>query len=306
MISQFILTSRIGTHFALSLGKNLPKSIGYSVADFLSALLSSQGQLAIVKAVRANQWVIHQGRLTVNDLNRLVRSVFRSSGRCLFDFYHYMERPEEIRRLVKFSNKFKPIFQRCLQQKDPMVIVTPHMSNFDLAGRALALGGLKFQVLSYPQPGKGYRLQNKLRTFMGLEITPISISSLQQARQRLQNGGTVITGLDRPMADSRYLVDFFGRKAALPVSYIRLALKVDAPVVVVACRTLSDGMYVLECSDPIPMQPDPDPATEIFQNVHKVLRQAEVFIRSNPEQWSMYYPVWPEALDEVPKYVKSR
>ncbi|NMC78028.1 MAG: lysophospholipid acyltransferase family protein [Chloroflexi bacterium] len=303
MISKIILNSRFSTNFALSLGRSLPKGMGYFVADSLSAWFASHSQLAIVKAVQANQWVVHHGRLTADELKRLVHTVFHSTGRCLFDFYHYLDRSEEIRRLVQFSNRLAPVLQRCLRQEGPTVIVTPHISNFDLAGRALALEGLNFQVLSYPQPSMGYRMQNKLRSFMGLEITPMSMSSLQQARQRLQNGGTVITGLDRPMADSRYQVEFFGRKAALPVSYIRLALKVNAPVVVVACHTLPDGTYILDSSDPIPMQPDPDPTVEILQNAQNVLQQAEHFVRLSPEQWSMYYPVWPEALNEVPKNV---
>ncbi len=226
-------------------------------------------------------------------------SVYRA---LLFDFYHYLDRS---RRSVAWFSFLTALLLSCSVAcgKGTAVIVTPHISNFDLAGRALALEGLNFQVLSYPQPSMGYRMQNKLRSFMGLEITPMSMSSLQQARQRLQNGGTVITGLDRPMADSRYQIEFFGRKAALPVSYIRLALKVNAPVVVVACHTLPDGTYILDSSDPIPMQPDPDPTVEILQNAQNVLQQVEHFVRLSPEQWSMYYPVWPEALNEVSKNV---
>jgi lauroyl/myristoyl acyltransferase len=30
-----------------------------------------------------------------------------------------------------------------------------------------------------------------------------------------------------------------------------------------------------------------------------VLAQFEIRIRENPTQWAMFYPVWPEALDEV-------
>jgi lauroyl/myristoyl acyltransferase len=31
-----------------------------------------------------------------------------------------------------------------------------------------------------------------------------------------------------------------------------------------------------------------------------ILRVAEDFIRYDPSQWAMTFPVWPEALDQVP------
>jgi lauroyl/myristoyl acyltransferase len=48
------------------------------------------------------------------------------------------------------------------------------------------------------------------------------------------------------------------------------------------------------------MEPDEDPVKEIEKNAEKVLKAAEPFIRDHPEQWSMTYPVWPFALDEMP------
>ena len=72
------------------------------------------------------------------------------------------------------------------------------------------------------------------------------------------------------------------------------------PVVVVTCLTKEDGNYLIEASEPIWMQPYPDLRKEIEQNAERVLAEAEKFIRKVPHQWSMFYPVWPEALNEVP------
>jgi KDO2-lipid IV(A) lauroyltransferase len=39
---------------------------------------------------------------------------------------------------------------------------------------------------------------------------------------------------------------------------------------------------------------------EIVQNAENVLKVAEGFIRQAPGQWEMTFPVWPEAMNEVP------
>ncbi len=104
------------------------------------------------------------------------------------------------------------------------------------------------------------------------------------------------------MADSRYQIEFLAVRRPCRFRIFACAQS-ECAVVVVACHTLPDGTYILDSSDPIPMQPDPDPTVEILQNAQNVLQQAEHFVRLSPEQWSMYYPVWPEALNEVPKNV---
>jgi predicted LPLAT superfamily acyltransferase len=35
-------------------------------------------------------------------------------------------------------------------------------------------------------------------------------------------------------------------------------------------------------------------------NTEMVLKVAEGYIRQAPYQWAMFYPVWPEALNEMP------
>jgi lauroyl/myristoyl acyltransferase len=42
------------------------------------------------------------------------------------------------------------------------------------------------------------------------------------------------------------------------------------------------------------MQSGPDLKTAIEANAERVLVEAEKFIRLAPNQWSMFYPVWPE------------
>ena len=127
----------------------------------------------------------------------------------------------------------------------------------------------------------------------------MSFHSMQLARERLQAGGTVLTGIDRPNPGSNYFPQFFGIPTELPVAYIKLALKTKARVFVTAFQSLPDRTYEIDASDEIPMISQSNPKAELEENATRVLQVAEGFIRLNPASWAMFYPVWPEYSKEI-------
>jgi lauroyl/myristoyl acyltransferase len=295
-----ILNGLIAIRIALFFGKLFPVKAGYELAKMISDIIASQSHNHMVKAVYANQWVISNNTLKGQELINRVRLVYRSTAHCLFDLYHNLGNPEIILEKVEFGSDATAILKR-LEQGKATIFVAPHLSNFDLVGQALALRNFHFQILSYPIPGKGYQFQNQLREKVGMRVTPTSLNALREARQTLRAGGSVLTGLDRPIKDAKYKPVFFGRPSALPVAYIKLALDEKVPVCVITSITKSDGNYLLTCSDPIEMIPQGNLAHELTENAERVLKVTEDFIKQVPEQWSMFYPVWPETLDLVPK-----
>ncbi len=293
---ETFLNGRFSVGLALFLAQVMPPAVGVRFSEAVGNGLGSRSRVAQVRAVRANQWVVSGGRLSPHELEDISRATFRCAARNLYDYFHNYRKPKVIQKLVRFS----PSFDRCLEQlqrgDQGILFVCPHLSNIDLIGRAAALRGLRMQVLSYPQPPGGYRLQNLLRKYSGLEITPMSISALQQASQRLQAGGAVLTGVDRPLPASKYKPRFFNRPAALPVAYVRLALKTGLPVTILTGCRKPDGSYSVWASEPVAMKPYPDLQNEIMRNAEAVLEVVAEYIRLAPEQWAMFYPVWQEAL----------
>lgn len=280
------------------LGKFLPRRIGLSIASVVGTVVGSLKKTQLIQAIRANQWVIHEQKLTKKQLNTLPRTVFRSASKCFFDYFYFLSRPEKLEEIVHFSPEAEAAINR-IHNNEPCVVVCPHLSNFDLMGYVLAISGVKVQVLSYPEPVATYKWQNELRQREGIIVTPMSLSAFRQARQRLREGGSILTGLDRPLEKGfheKYQPNFFGYPAHLPVTYVRMALEANAPVFVFAATYQPDEKYCLEGSHPIWMEPKDDLETEILHNAHKVLAVAEKFIKKYPGQWAMFYPVWPEFL----------
>lgn len=279
------------------LGKHLPHSVGYFLARQIGALMSWFPNSRIMKAVRSNQSVIHNNRLTEKQLNILCRKVMQLNACMLFDFFYYLPRPQ----LMLNSFTFEPETLSCIERirsGQPVVVVAPHLSNFDLTGQVLGKLGLDIQVLSYPNPNPSYQYQNYIRQQAGLNVIPISPQALKAARKHLQAGGCVITGMDRPIENDtqqKYRPLFFGKPASLPVLHIRLAMELDVPVAVFACYYESKGRYVVKGSQLHYMKQAGNLVDAVVMNTEVVLKDAERFISEAPDQWLMFYPVWPEA-----------
>lgn len=298
-ITEQFTQGSLGTTIAINLSQAFPSKIGYPIAKALALAISARWWNPVVKAVKLNQAVAHDFKLSNRQLNQAVRDVFIHQSRSLYNFYHYLDRRDRIRDMVGLSSRMQALMESCDKGGRGTFILLPHLCGFDLGGLLLASLGFKFLTLSYPNPPKGYEMQNKIRNDRGEEVVPMSFETIQAARERLQSGGTVLTGIDRPHPGSGYHPVFFGMPAELPVAYIKLALKTNARVHVIGVRTLPDLRYEIDASEEIPLERRDDPREELENNAARVLKVAEGYIRENPATWAMFYPVWPQMETRV-------
>lgn len=295
-----IINSPLGLNIAYMLGKFTPYWLGYRIAAVVARRIASQANWMLVKATRCNQWVIHGRNMDSSALDKHVSDNFQEMAISIFDFYHTINNPKASMRLIEPHPFAQQFVQRPEFSDRGVVVAGVHMSNFDMAFQLGGLAGVKAMSLTLPDFNAAYQKQYEMRRKSGMNVVPASIGSIKHAVEHLQAGGAVITAVDRPDEGSSYRPNFFGLPASLPVHYIFLALKAHVPVIVAAVFKKPDGKYHFRFSDPIEMQPHPDRQQEILINAENILHVAEGYIRQNPSQWSMTFPVWPEALVQVP------
>lgn len=302
MNRRSLFTSRYGVQTALFLGRVLPRPFLRHLGVFAADLIANWRDLPMVRAVRANQWVIRDRSLTRSELDTAVRDVFRQSALSFVDLYHALSRPQELLELAPRTPGLDALIERSQAHTSGALVCISHSSNFDLVLVAQGLRGLSGQVLTFARPTSGYEIQNQVRASLDtkIEATPISPHTLREALQRLQNGGVVYTGVDRPEDTSKMQLNFFGEPAWMPVGHIRLAVKAGVPIILVTCVREQDGCYRAWLSEPIPMKEYQDTEQTIRENAQNVLNMLSDFIRRAPEQWFMFYPVWPAALEQMP------
>jgi lauroyl/myristoyl acyltransferase len=300
MSAQKILNSKLSVQFSILIGKYLPRQWGYNIGKSIGSLIGSLHNLDIARNIRQNQYVARGEKLSKSDLSMAAKEVLTHAGRCYYDLYHFIDKPEELDDLVPWTDEFQDFIDITKRDQGYMV-VAPHLSNFDLVVSRLVMGGFKGRVLSYSNPGSGYQLQNDIRESYGLEITPLGTPGVEVATiEYLKSGGVAATGVDRPLPTrkKKHYVEFFGRPSPLPLGYITTALAADVPIIVVTAYMRPDGKYGFKFTGPHQLQKYSNKLDNILRNAEMILKEIENFIKLTPEQWLMYYPVWPETADK--------
>lgn len=298
---QDILFSPFMNKFALWLGEHVPPKAGYWITKQIGTIIASRKKAEQVRAVRANQWVVSGKSLSSDELDQRVKRVYINSSRSVYDYYHSMQKPERILKKMEFDESFNQFKALSKENKTGLLGLILHMGSFDLAGYAMALHDMHPLILSYPSPNEAYQWQNELRRQAGLNVTPLTMQSFSHACRFLKESGTVITGIDRPWVDLNHNPRFFGELSDIPVTMIQLAIKTQVPISIIACmRMETERRYCLFASPLIKMVPFEDRDEELIYNAEVVLKVAEEYLKKSPEQWAMFYPVWPQVLKEMP------
>jgi KDO2-lipid IV(A) lauroyltransferase len=284
---------------AALVARRLPPRLGYRLAFFLADRIAERKRWAMVQAVRANQWVVSGEELSGKALDRQVRETFRNTARSIYDLHHDIEKGEQRRKLAEENNLLAELLRRPRFAERGLMVVGLHMSSFDLMVQAALMLGAQGLVLTLTDLPKGYQQQFEMRKQAGMEVLPASKTGLRKSVEYLKQGGVVLTGMDRPMEIPPIRPRFFGRPSALPVGHIYLALKAQVPLIVVAVVRNPDNSYKILSSEPLEMVERQDRDEELQVNAEAACRVAETYIRLAPEQWSMSFPVWPEALEEL-------
>jgi lauroyl/myristoyl acyltransferase len=292
-------TSRFATQGVMGLCQ-LPRPIGHAIGRWIADLYTAQKNAPLVRAVRANQWMARDMQLTASQLDQAVRDVFRHTAHCYYDFYGKLRNSEKLKSMLVLTPAIESLIQRSQAGNQGAMVVGPHLSNFDLVMLAIAHYGFQAQGVSPEQPPGGYVIQNQIRAETGLQITPASPASLQQAIERMRSGGIVFTGVDRPVPGDKLNPKFFGQPSFLPTGAVRMAIKAEVPVIVVSSWMDADGRYHMDVSEPIPMEKYASRTATVLNNAEAVLEIVAAAVRRFPEQWLMFYPVWTIDPSEVP------
>jgi lauroyl/myristoyl acyltransferase len=295
-----LINSRLAANLGLTFMGFIPPRIGAMLANFMADHVLSRPGGSIAHAVRQNQWVVHDMEPDKEELDRIVRNTFRNRALAIYDLFHNMRDAHAMRQMVDFGSDFESVIKRNLSRQEGTIILLLHSGAHELVGITAGLQGMQGFGLSHPDQVGGYQWHDEIREQYGIKAVPTTMSTLKQATQYLKDGGTVITGLERPLPESKYKPIFFGRPTSLPVHYVTMAVRANVPIVVVAVRRKVEGGYFILRSDFIQIERFKDRREELYCNAERILSYAEDFIRAAPEQWAMFYPLWPEVADELP------
>ena len=299
---QDYLNTDKGLRTALWLGKVVPPRLASAGITGIANLSARRQQSRMVSAVKANLAVVLETPEEDPALTKHVARVLYHAGIASFEFFHKVAHGREaLGELVPLPPDLLEMFEEKKAAGRGMVAVSAHLGALDLAGVAFTVTDFEVQVISYAAPPAGYRLVNELRSGHGLVITPGSKEALAEATARLESAGIVFTALDRPVPPGRQATEvrFFGRPTRLWNGYTRMAFATGALLFFVWVVRTPQGRYEIRFNEPIDCADPPGDADYVTS---LMLQQAEDAIRANPDQWLMFFPLWPKnvGIEGVP------
>lgn len=224
-------------------------------------------------------------------VDRLVRGCYRHFARLVAEIARLPRglRPYTWRRYASMGNGHLTV--PALLRDRPVLIVTAHFGNWELAGYVIGAVGLRTyaiaRVLDNPHLErflKGFR-QATGQTVLAKK------DDFDRLSAALKAGGKVATLADQDAGPRGVFVDFFGRPASAHKAVALMALEFDAVMLVIGVPRTRAG-YVIHCEeviDPREYAGRPDAVKAITQRYHAAL---ERLIRRHPEQYFWLHRRW--------------
>ena len=105
-------------------------------------------------------------------------------------------------------------FEKAQAQKRGVLLLTPHLGNWEFGGPLLTQRGVNLQVITLAEPGNGFtELRQASRARWDIDTLVIGEDpfAFVEIIRRLEAGATVALLVDRPPAASSVMVELFGR-----------------------------------------------------------------------------------------------
>lgn len=188
-------------------------------------------------------------------------------------------------------------FLAAQSQKRGVLLLTPHLGNWEFGAPLLTQRGYKLQVITLAEPGRGLtEMRSASRARWGIDTVVIGQDpfAFVEVIRRLEAGATVALLVDRPPAASAVTVELFGRPFAASVAAAELA-RASGCVLLPGYLTRHRTGYAAHMLPEIPYDRAALRSRETRRQLtQEIIRIFEPAIRQHLDQWYHFVPVWPE------------
>ena len=194
------------------------------------------------------------------------------------------------------------ILENACARKRGVLLLTPHLGNWELGGALLGQRGIKIVVLTQAEPGDGLtELRQASRARWGIETFVIGSNGFDfvEIIKRLQAGENVALLIDRPPEAKAVEVNLFGQPFRASVAAAELTRASGCAVLGVVVAREADG-YAARILPEFTYDRAALGSRENRQKfTQQILSAFEPEIRRYPDQWFHFVPVWPEAITKT-------
>jgi KDO2-lipid IV(A) lauroyltransferase len=186
-------------------------------------------------------------------------------------------------------------FEDAQSQKRGILLLTPHLGNWEFGAPALTQKGVSLQVITLAEPGANFtRLRQSSRARQNVETIVIGNDSFAfvEVIRRLEAGSTVALLVDRPPPPTATMVELFGRPFRASVAAAELARASGCVLLPVYLPRTVNG-YAAHILPEVPYdRPALRDRAARQQLTQRIFRVFEPVIRQYLDQWYHFVPLW--------------
>jgi KDO2-lipid IV(A) lauroyltransferase len=235
----------------------------------------------------------YPGKYSEPELDRMVREVYRHFCTLLTEIVLVPRKLHVCNHKDHVQLVNSDAMVNALLSQRPLLIVTGHFGNWELAGYFLGLCG--FTTYAVARPLDNTYLDNFLRRFRehtGQKILAKK-GDFDQMTEVLATGGVMATLGDQDAGKRGLFVDFFGRPASTHKAIALMALEFQVPVIVsVAYRVGHPLRYNVVTGDMILPEEYADRPDAVQAMTQRFTASLEQLVRLAPEQYFWLHNRW--------------
>ncbi len=197
------------------------------------------------------------------------------------------------------------VFENAKQEKRGILIVTPHLGNWEFGAPILAQRGIKLLVITLEEPDPRLtQMRKESRERWGIETLVIGSNpfAFVEVIRRLDRGEVVALLVDRPHPANAVTVELFGKPFAASIAPAELARATGCKIVPVYLPRLEKG-YAAHTLPEIEYDRAALRPMEARQAIaQRIMDAFAPVIRTHLNQWYHFVPLW--SAVEPPKHSK--
>ncbi len=194
-------------------------------------------------------------------------------------------------------------FQKAVESKRGILLLTPHLGNWEFGAPLLAKHGVKLLVVTLEEPDSQLTEMRRVsRERWGIETLVIGRDpfAFLEIIRRLESGATVALLMDRPPTKTAVTVELFGKPFSASVSAAELARATGCNLIPVYLPRL-EKKYAAHILPAISYDRASLRQPEARQKLtQEIMRAFEPVIRQHPDQWYHFVPIWQEQYKTLP------
>lgn len=283
----------LAVRLAVCLIQALPPAVAFRIAEFLAWVAYAVDRRHREVAADNLRHAFPELAADPAKLDRLVRGTYR----------HFLRMVVEIALLPRKLHtgtwrKYMTMYPGVgiigpLLAERPLLIVTGHFGNWEMAGFMLGANGFATYAIARTLDNPHLeRFLARFRTKTGQQIIAKN-DDFDRLTAVLRGNGKVATLADQDAGPRGLFVDFFGRPASTHKAVALMAIEFDAALAVIGVPRLAEPMYYgVVCEDVIDPRDYADRPDAVKAITERYTAALERLIRRHPEQYFWLHRRW--------------